>query len=323
MVLLGGMSFEVTTYRSEGGYVDGRRPSVVHFHATIEEDLSRRDFTINAMAYNPLKERWVDPWGGREDLERGYVRCVGDALQRFSEDGLRAIRAIRFATTLDFELDMSTQEAIPQRLDIFAKVAIERTREEFLKLLSSPHAQRGLDLLLTTGLLRVFFPEAMRADFARATRPPNLLPRLALLLAGVSKPQAALQRLKFSNKILNTVLHLMKLQPLPPLEASDTRLRRWLSRAKLEHWEDALSTGEALERREQSLDKRMRALLAQNPTLSMDKLALRGDDIGLILGIPPGPKIGKATRFLFEKVLENPGLNSTEALSQLLRNWNK
>jgi len=323
MVLLGGMSFEVTTYRSEGGYIDGRRPSIVHFQASIEEDLSRRDFTMNAMAYNPLEERWVDPWGGRGDLERGYVRCVGDALQRFSEDGLRAIRAIRFASTLDFELDVATQQAIPQRLDVFAKVAIERIREEFLKLLSCPHAQRGLDLLLSTGLLKMFLPEVARADFAMATRPPNLLPRLALLLAGVSKPRAVLQRLKFSNKILETVLHLMKVQPLPPLDANDTRLRRWLSQAKLEHWEDALAMGEALERREHSLGERMQALLAQNPPLSMDKLALRGNDIGLILGLNPGPKIGKASRFLFEKVLENPSLNSKEMLSQLLQNWNK
>ena len=322
-VLLGGMSLEVTTYRSEGEYVDGRRPSTVHFHASIEEDLSRRDFTINAMAYNPLSERWVDTWGGREDLHKGLVRCVGNPLQRFSEDGLRAIRAVRFAATLNFELDMATQKAIPQCLDLFAKVAQERTREEFLKLLASEHAQRGLALLLETGLLKTFLPEAALADFGMATRPKHLLPRLALLLASAPEPQAVLQRLKFSKRQWETLVHLLQVQPLPPPHADDAQLRRWLSKAKLPHWEEALALGEALERREEGLALRMRALLAQNPALSIDKLALNGEEMGLILGIPPGPPIGEAGRFLLEKVLENPRLNSKETLSQLLQNWNK
>jgi tRNA nucleotidyltransferase (CCA-adding enzyme) len=334
-VLLGGMSFEVTTYRREGDYVDGRRPSTVHFHASIEEDLSRRDFTINAMAYSPLEERWVDPWGGRADLHQGLVRCVGNPLQRFSEDGLRAIRAIRFATTLDFALDAATQEAIPQRLELFAKVALERVREEFVKLLSSAHARRGLGLLLDTGLLQSFLPEATSADFAAATRPHGLLPRLAFLLSGAAQPRAVLQRLKFSNKQMETVLHLLRVQPPPPISAGDADLRRWLSKAKEEHWEEALALGEALEGRagltpgeayegrEEGLDGRLRALLAQAPILRVDKLALRGEEVGLILNTLPGPRVGEALRFLLEQVLENPSLNNRETLSRLLQTWNQ
>jgi len=324
-VLLGGHSFEVTTYRSEGEYMDGRRPSQVHFHASIEEDLSRRDFTINAMAYNPLEDCWVDVWGGREDLTHHLIRCVGNPLQRFSEDGLRAIRAVRFASTLNFKLDIATQEAIGQRLELFSKVSVERIREEFLKLLASAHAQRGLTLLLDTGLLKCFLPEAAMADFAMATRPQGLWPRLALLLshAATAQPRAVLQRLKLPNKVVETVVHLINAPPLPPVDAGEVDLRRWLSQVREEHWEDALAVGEALGAREESLHERMTALLSQTPALSVDKLALRGDDIGLILGIPPGPRIGEASRFLLEKVLENPSLNSREALSQLLRTWNK
>jgi len=321
-VLLGGMSLEVTTYRSEGTYADGRRPSTVHFHACIEEDLSRRDFTMNAMAYNPLHQRWVDTWGGKEDLARGLVRCVGSPLERFSEDGLRAIRAVRFATTLNFELDLATQQAIPQCLAVFSKVAIERIREEFLKLLACAHAQRGLALLLQTGLLESFLPEAACADFGKAARAKGLLPRLALLLSAC-ETRAVLQRLKLSSKQMETVLHLLRVQPLPPPGADDTALRCWLSKAKRAHWEEALSVGEALEEREEGLGERLRALLVQNPALSIDKLALNGKEMGLILGIPPGPKIGEAGRFLLGKVLENPRLNSKEALSQLLQTWNK
>ena len=324
-VLLGKSAFEVTTYRSEGDYEDGRRPRQVHFHTSIEEDLSRRDFTINAMAYAPLENRWVDPWGGQEDLRKNLVRCVGNPLQRFAEDGLRALRAVRFAATLNFALDTDTQSAIGQRLDVFAKVSAERIREEFLKLLACAHAQRGLQLLLSTGLLHRFLPEATAADFATATRPPGLLARLALLLASAPSPRAALQRLKFSNKQLETVLHLLAVQPPPPCHADETALRRWLSKAQEAHWEEALSLGEALEGRaeEEALASRMHALLALHPALSINKLALRGEEVGLILGIPPGPQVGEALRFLLEKVLENPRLNSAESLSQLLQTWNK
>jgi len=322
-VLLGGMSFEVTTYRSEGEYVDGRRPSQVHFHASLEEDLARRDFTINAMAFCPLEQRWVDPFGGKEDLAQGLLRCVGNPLERFAEDGLRPLRAVRFATTLALEMDVATHKAIAQRLEVFAKVAIERVREEFAKLLECAHAQRGLALLLETGLLHSFLPEAAWADFAQATRPQGLLPRMALLLAKAPAPQAVLERLKFSNKQQKTVLHLLRVQPLPPPHASDVQWRRWLCKATLPYWEEALATGEALEGREEGAAERLRALLAQNPALSVDKLALNGGEMGLILGLPPGPAIGEAGRFLLEKVLENPQLNTREALSHLLCTWNK
>ncbi|MGZ6080600.1 MAG: CCA tRNA nucleotidyltransferase, partial [Myxococcaceae bacterium] len=115
---------EVTTFRAESAYVDGRRPESVAFHRDLVADLARRDFTINALAFDPVGGRFRDPFGGQEDLGRRRVRCVGAAVERFGEDGLRPLRAIRFATVLDFELDAETEAAIPGTLGVFDKVAL-------------------------------------------------------------------------------------------------------------------------------------------------------------------------------------------------------
>lgn len=159
-VVLKGEHVEVTTFRAEAEYLDGRRPSKVDFHEDIEADLSRRDFTMNAIAWDPVKNDLVDPFDGQGDLARHTVRCVRKAFDRFSEDGLRPLRAVRFATVLDFELEAETEKAIGQTLDVFRKVAQERVHQEFVKLLASPQVVKGLTLLERTGLLGAFLPEA-------------------------------------------------------------------------------------------------------------------------------------------------------------------
>src|ERR1700687_2647779 len=116
-VLIRDISVEVTTYRSEGQYLDGRRPSSVKFGTSLVEDLSRRDFTINAMAFDPVQQRFEDPFGGSSDLASLLIRCVGEPLERFSEDGLRPLRAVRFAAVLGFELEAATQRGISSRLE--------------------------------------------------------------------------------------------------------------------------------------------------------------------------------------------------------------
>src|SRR3954451_9207303 len=128
---------EVTTYRGEGEYLDGRRPSSVHFGATLEEDLARRDFTMNAIAYDPIDDVLADPFAGRADLAARLVRAVGDPVARFREDGLRPMRAVRQAAQLGFTIDPPTAAAIPAALDSFRKVSAERIRDELCKLLAS------------------------------------------------------------------------------------------------------------------------------------------------------------------------------------------
>jgi tRNA nucleotidyltransferase (CCA-adding enzyme) len=154
-------SVEVTTFRGEGAYLDGRRPSSVSYVSTLDEDLSRRDFTMNAVAFEPLTGRLTDPFDGQGDLGRRVVRAVGDAVARFREDGLRPIRAVRQATQLQFEIEPATLVAIGQTLDVFRKVSAERVRDEMLKLLAAPRPSRGLDLMRVTGLLGEVLPELL------------------------------------------------------------------------------------------------------------------------------------------------------------------
>jgi tRNA nucleotidyltransferase (CCA-adding enzyme) len=205
---------EVTTYRGEGAYSDGRRPDAVAFVNSLEKDLERRDFTMNAIAYDPLDDRLEDPFGGRADLSAKLIRAVGAPLERFREDGLRAMRAVRFAAQLEFVLDPATEQAIPQAIDVFKKVSAERVRDELVKILAADRPSIGLELLRTTGLLQEIIPEllegvgmhqnrfhahdvwhhtlaAVDATRLGSSAGPPWIVRLGSLLHDVAKPRTA------------------------------------------------------------------------------------------------------------------------------------
>ncbi len=156
-VMLDHEGFEVTTYRIDGEYEDARHPKEVQFTSNLLEDLKRRDFTINAMAYNE-KDGLVDAFDGLGDLERGIVRCVGNPIERFTEDALRMLRAVRFAGQLGFEIEEQTQKAIQTLAPNIAKVSAERIQIEIIKLLTSAHPER-IQTAYETGLTKVFLPE--------------------------------------------------------------------------------------------------------------------------------------------------------------------
>jgi tRNA nucleotidyltransferase (CCA-adding enzyme) len=205
--------YEVTTFRRDGKYGDARHPDDVTYAENIEEDLSRRDFTMNALAYDPLEGELVDLFGGVEDFERGVVRAVGDAAERFREDGLRPLRAVRLAARFDFEVDADTLNAIPGVLDRVRMVAAERVRDEFVKMLATaPRPSYGIELMRETGLLEVYIPELLEGyavtqnefhaydvythslytcDAAPAEKP---LVRLAALLHDIGKPRTRVVR---------------------------------------------------------------------------------------------------------------------------------
>lgn len=199
---------EVTTFRGDVGYSDGRHPDGVVFLDSLTEDLARRDFTINAIAYDIDRKRIVDPFRGRRDLVRKRVRAVGVPLERFREDGLRPLRAVRFASVLGFDIQPATFRAIRESLDIFRKVAAERVREELIKILSVKRAARGIELLRESGLLLEILPELLACVghpqnrfhnhdvyhhclrcLDRARGDPVL--KLAVLLHDVGKPEVA------------------------------------------------------------------------------------------------------------------------------------
>jgi len=158
-VRLGQGSYEVTTLRGDGIYSDGRRPDTVSFVNDIHDDLSRRDFTMNAIAYEPETGEVHDSFGGMEDMEKHLIRAVGNPSERFAEDGLRCMRAARFSAVLDFDIEEETLRAIPGSLDTFRKVSPERVRMELVKLIAGHNPAAGLEVLLSTGLLREIMPE--------------------------------------------------------------------------------------------------------------------------------------------------------------------
>lgn len=156
-VMMGREGYEVTTYRIDGEYEDARHPKEVTFTASLEEDLKRRDFTINAMAYNP-KQGLIDIFHGMEDLQNGMIRCVGNPMDRFTEDALRMLRAVRFSGQLGFEIHEETQNAICQLAPTISKVSAERIQVEMVKLMTSAHPDR-IRSAYELGLTKVFLPE--------------------------------------------------------------------------------------------------------------------------------------------------------------------
>jgi tRNA nucleotidyltransferase (CCA-adding enzyme) len=202
---------EVTTFRGEGAYLDGRRPSSVTFGATLEADLSRRDFTMNAIAYDPDTGALVDPFDGRGDLERKVVRTVGNPVLRFTEDGLRPMRGVRQAAQLGFTLDPTTRAAIPRALDSFRKVSAERIRDELRKLLLAPVPSLGIEAMRETELLALVLPELLptigcvqnrfhKHDVYRHTLAtvdaalPDFIVRMAALVHDLGKPKTQAPR---------------------------------------------------------------------------------------------------------------------------------
>ncbi|MBI2278554.1 MAG: HDIG domain-containing protein [Candidatus Brennerbacteria bacterium] len=363
---------EITTFRVEGRYTDLRHPDEVRFARTIEEDLARRDFTINSVAlelpitnYQLLKI--VDPFGGQEDLKNKTIRAVGDPAKRFEEDALRLMRAVRLATELGFEIEARTKEAIRRRAALLEAIAKERIRDEFVKLIMSDRAAEGVIAMEDLGLLRFVAPELregigcgqnkhhiytvfdhnVRALNYAAEKKYSFEVRLASLLHDVGKPKTKrgdgpdstfynhevvgakmaaviMDRLRFGNDVAERVVHLVRhhLFYYNVGEVSEAGVRRFIARVGPEYIEDLLKIREA-DRIGSGVPKafpyKLRHLLFMMEKVKKDPihpkmLAVKGDDIMAILGIPPGPKIGKILGVLLEEVLDDPKHNAREYL---------
>ncbi len=278
-VRMGGQGFEVTTYRIDGDYGDGRHPDSVSFTKSLEEDLKRRDFTINAMAYND-EAGLVDIFGGQEDLKRGLIRCVGAPEERFQEDALRILRAARFAARFGFEIDPEAKRVMKEKAETLHKVSAERIREEFVKLIVSPHPDM-VRTLYELGLTAVFLPEfdTMMAtpqntehhmyDVGEHTIhvmenvPEDRVLRLAALFHDVGKPACRktdaegtdhflghpalgadmtadiMRRLKFDNATIESVTRLVRFHD-ERFPVTARNVRRFISRLGSEYFDDML-----------------------------------------------------------------------------------
>jgi tRNA nucleotidyltransferase (CCA-adding enzyme) len=360
-VVEGGARVEVTTFRGEEAYVDGRRPSRVTFHDDLEADLARRDFTVNAMAWDPLSGELRDPHGGRADLARKLIRAVGDPHERFAEDGLRPLRGVRFVAQLGFRLAPQTRDAIPGALQVVAMVSRERVAEELSRLLVGPHAAGGIAALAATGLLPVVLPRlaalpttrvrhalavasepfpAPRGAVQEEERERCRLLRMAALLH-VLPPEEAMQavvELRLPNRLATGVVALSGgrcgLDEKGPSEGNGGRAgaRRWLASVGRERaplflalWKaDARHQGARTATRAAEVRRfaaRVAAELRGGAPLSVAELALGGKEVMELLPGVSGREVGDALRLLLDEVLEVPAANTQARLSERLRAW--
>lgn len=319
----GGELYEITTFRTEGAYSDGRHPDHVAFVPDVKEDLARRDFTINAMAYN-AEEGLIDPFGGQNDLAAGIVRAVGEPQRRFEEDALRILRLYRFAARFGFAIDPATGQAARALCRHLDCVSEERIAEELSRLLAAPAPGAYLE----AEVLAVIFPELDAAELPESRRILDALEpgmehvpvRLAALLCplGEAGARAALKRLKCSNTLTGTVATLVREAAAGmPGAALTLTARRFLSRYDLATITDltALCSARHPEQAEAfaALQQEAARLVETNACCRINQLAVNGRDL-MDAGIRPGPGLRRVLDALLEQVLTGQLPNEKAAL---------
>lgn len=336
---------EVTTFRKDGSYSDGRRPDSVEFTDDLRADLGRRDFTINAVAYDPVNKEIFDYCAGALDiLAPGYIRAVGDAESRFEEDGLRMMRAARFAAQLGFEVAGPTFWAIKKKAAGVRRVSRERVRDELLKLLAGKSLREGLDCLQASGLLAeavdrelagsVQLPASFEAwsDIVAAVAPEHRLPAFLWPLRKYApwRIEPILADLKLPSKIEAWAKEVLLAVPLTA-DAHDASVCADLTplgarRLMVKYTAEVLDTALAIQAAEQARwcspapAEVMARLVAEQRErkvpLKIRDLHIDGRVLGE-MGIPPGPKMGQMLAGLLERCIENPDLNDRDVLVSL------
>ena len=330
-VLMDGVGYELTTYRIDGNYSDGRHPDSVSFSKNLSEDLCRRDFTVNAMAYSHNKGI-VDLFGGRKDLQNGIIRAVGDAKKRFDEDALRMLRAVRFAAQLGFRIDDDTFEAIKEKAKLLSKVSKERIFVELNKSLCGDFAQ-NIKMVYTSGLYRYIGKEFAKLDESIYDFYPRKFPNKkhmywAVFLENIENVEAVKKiffELKSDNATRNNTYLLVK-ELKNPLPSSDEDIRWSLHRIGADLFCDYIEILKTDKKNKDILDKidtiedRYSQILKENHAYEISMLDITGKDL-MDIGISKGPKIGEVLEFLLKKVIENPLNNEKSSLLRLAKEF--
>ena len=294
---------EVTTFRKDI-QTDGRH-AVVEFGVSLMDDLARRDFTINAIAYHPIRHEWRDPFQGEHDLEKKLIRSVGDPNWRFQEDYLRILRALRFSARFEFRIHARTLEAAKANAQGLAQLSAERVRDEWFKgLQTAKKMSKLVTLWRDVGATRIWLPELGGGDASGVDK----LPRDPVLVtAYIAKdPASVLIRLKTSNRDIERGRAIGRWRDHYPDPRDSARVRKWLS-ATGEFADDLLVGASA------AFKKAVAAIRAANPPLALRDLAVKGEDL-IAAGVRPGPDVGEALARLLEEVLEDPARNTKEYL---------
>lgn len=327
--------FEVTTFRTEGNYEDFRRPSKVHFVSDLNEDLARRDFTINAMAFD-LSLHILDPFGGRSDLEQKIVRTVGDSSLRFKEDALRMLRCIRFSAQLGFRIDKSTWEALQKCANLIQHIAMERVGSEVMKIISSSQPVTGLKLLLESGLIshfksQLFVDEQFWKYQLSAWDDENFAPitddsmRWAVLFTILQydhkSAQQFLRKLKVSNSYINEILALLQFGQV--MHSGPITHSAFID-ATINYSRDValkyIELGRYLPKQFGEQLVNAKQWIDQMPAYSLSDLKVSGKDL-IDSGIKPGQQLGRILQDMLSQVARKQLPNEYEALVKWARHW--
>ena len=316
--------YEVTTFRLDGDYSDGRHPDRVAFTSSLTEDLKRRDFTINAMAYSE-NTGLIDKFDGEKDLVDGIIRAVGDAEERFSEDALRMLRAIRFAGQLNFNIAGKTFDAIKKLSPDISKVSVERIAKELEKLLLSGNPEY-IALVYEAGIFEVIAPEiaelfktgeiydsieaVRRASYPEKKELYQIRTALFLERLGADSAAKLLKRFKLDNDTINTVKKLIGLLQRD-IETSALEMRRTVKEAGHKIMPILLEARSAKGLCNNS--ELYRKIIERGECTSVSELKVNGRDL-IEAGVPKGVMIGETLERLLESVIEHPELNTRESL---------
>ena len=320
---------ECTTCRTEGSYTDGRHPDAVAFTGRIEDDLSRRDFTVNAMALtmdaaDSAQEgdslTVLDLFGGQNDLKNGIIRAVGNPDTRFSEDALRLMRGVRFGVKLGFAIEENTYAAMIRNADGLARISRERISEEFQKILTSPEPERGVELLLQTGMMPHVLPHGIspKGTGDLSSLPAEFGVRMASLMWGMEEAAIAdnLAGLRLPNGVRKDILAITRAMVLTA-EPTAKCARAWrhvlgnlaipaLSVLRAHSHADSVT---AIDK----LSELVRISAHRNEPVSIGELAIGGNDL-IALGFAPGRSIKETLDALLKIVLEDPEKNTRDML---------
>lgn len=339
-VLLKGDSYEITTFRRDIDYVDGRRPEKIEFGVSLSEDLKRRDFTMNAIALNVLTGELTDEHNGLGDISEKIIRTIGDPVARFTEDGLRPVRAIRFMSTLSFAIEKNTYDAIRVTRHVTKKVSTERFHDELNKILLSGNPFVGIQELFQNDIFSLFLDrDVQMPKEMQNLKKINLLDkepislRLHFLndfLGGRSLAENDLRKLKYSNENIKEAVFFFRLREIcPPLNQSnekDIRIflsvaRKFSAKEKLGFYLNAfysyLKIDNSLENVEKFRDL-MQHILESDPPLVISDLAIDGNSILENLPQIERREIGKILQNCLEKVLDDPSMNTARKLIEFI-----
>ncbi len=324
-LILGGIQYEITTYRVDGEYKDSRHPETVTFTDKLADDLARRDFTMNAVCYNP-RDGFTDPYCGIKDIRQGLIRAVGDPEKRFSEDALRILRAVRFSAVLGFSMHPDTKRAVLEKRSLLSRVSAERIYTEWKKLISGTYAYSVLREF--SSVIAVFLPELEELRlpceqmFSRADSLTRMLSAFALSCADSASEMysSAMYRLKTDREVRETGIAVLSSLASFELEA-DVGLKKALMSLGADNTRALIRLELALGRIGEGREERLDELLSVNTPYRISDLAIGGEEL-VKLGFS-GKKVGDCLRALLSMVVEDKLPNERATLLSEAQKLNK